>query len=395
MDLKEKIQLGEDRFIDAVNVDTTIKIGLDSNTDLNVEYDLKNVLDVTQIFDAERQEVTKYRIYGEFEYFSILNGLFKDYTNLEFFFSLQPASADTKTIFTDLKIYLVKPSTGFTELITDERYIKNYEILTEINDFEIVQAGFAKSIFDEQQYSFIINQEIDIRNMIDGLGFPITELALYVEYQPSENGVGDPETMETKTYDAVGTTVIQNFTPIPLTIGDVIVGDVIDYEKILFQQTDFNLLEQFIYTTYEDTSEDADDGKGGTGDGVLKWKYRPIIPIRLRYFENEVRRANTGSTAYEEVVDIPYYATQIDNDGNFVWRNILDNGFFDPLDNIGVAFPFINQKHYVFNNIVFNMQPDLDHFNTKITFSHILFPDNTLDSATPDSDLDKIGDICN
>lgn len=395
MNIQDKIQLNENRNIDSVNVDTTIKIGLDVNTDLNIDYNIQNILDVTQIFDDERQATTKYRIHGEFEYFSILNGLFKDYTNLEFFFSLLPASADTKTIYTDLKIYLVKPSTGFTELIPDQRYIKNYDIIGEID--EIIPAGFSKNIFNEQQYSFIVNFEVDIRDMVDGLGFPITELGLYVEYQPSTNGVGDPETMETTTYNITGGTIIQNFTPIPLNIGDTIVGDVIEYNKPLFQQTNFlnpstnkeSILEQFIITPYEDTTG------SGTGTGELKWKYRPILPIRLRFFENEVRRANTGSTDYELVSNIPSYATPIDADGNYVWRNLLDNGFFDPIDEIGVSFPFINQRHYVFNNIVFKVQPDLEDVNTENVFNEILFPDNTLDSATPNSNLDNIGDICN
>lgn len=394
MDIQDKIQLNENKYIDAVNVDTSIKIGLESNSDLNVEYDIQNILDVTQVFDTERQAVKTYRIHGEFEYFSMLNGLYIDYTDVEYFFSKIPLSAETKTIYTDLKIYLVKPSTGFTELITDERYIKNYEILSEVDNFEIIPAGFAKNVYNEQQYSFIVNFDVDIEFMLDGLGFPITELALYVEYQPSENGFGTPETMESKTYDATGGTVIQNFTPTPLNVGDVIEGDVIDYDKLLFQQTDFNLLEQYIYTPYQSTSGGGKGGGGGSS-GELKWKYRPIIPLRLRYFENEVRRANTGVTAYDEVVSIPYYATPIDNDGNYVWRNILDNGFFDPIDEIGVSFPFINQKHYVFNNIVFKTQPDLSDPNTAAVFDEILFPDNSLLNNTPNSDLDNIGEICN
>ena len=99
MDIKEKIQLGENKHVKSINVDTSIKLELELNTNLNIEYDLKNILDVTRIFDDERQEVTKYRIHGEFEYFSILNGLYKEYTELEYFFTTLPLSAETKTIY--------------------------------------------------------------------------------------------------------------------------------------------------------------------------------------------------------------------------------------------------------------------------------------------------------
>lgn len=391
MDVQDKIQLGEDRYIDAVNVDTTIKLPLQSNNGLNIEYDIQNVLDVTQVFDVERQESKKYRIHGEFEYLSILNGLPVEYSVLNHFFALIPLSADTKNIHTDLKIYLVKPSTGFTELITDSRYIKNYEVIGDVTNVEIFNSGFARNIYNEQQSTYVINMDIDIADQYDGLNFPITELSLYVEYQPQNNGFGVPETMERKTYNSTGGTIIQNFTPSATTIGigSIIEGDVIDYYKVLYEQEDFNLMEHYIYTPYTIIS-----GKGGTPE-ALKWKYRPFIPITLRYFDVNVTRGNTGSTSYEVVSTIPPFATEIDNDGNFVWRNILPNGFFDPLEEIGVSFPFINQRHYVFSNIVFKMQPDLSDFNTELVFDEILFAQNEFINAEPNSSLDNIGEICN
>ena len=396
MDVQDKIQLGEHRYVDAVNVDTTIKIPLESNSGLNIEYDIQNVLDVTQVFDAERQESKKYRIHGEFEYLSILNGLPKEYDILNHFFALIPLSADTKNINTDLKIYLVKPSTGFTELIPDERYIKNYEIIGDVTNVEIFNSGFARNIYNEQQSTYVVNIDIDIADQYDGLNFPITELSLYVIYQPQENGDGVLETMERKTYDATGGTIIENFTPSNLSVGDIIQGDVIDYEKILYLQEDFiynnepQVMEHYIYTHYTSFVN-----KIGAIPAALKWKYRPFIPITLRYYQDDVVRGNTGSTSYEVVSTIPPFATEIDNDGNFVWRNLLDNGFIDPISEEGVSFPFINQKHYVFSNIVFKMQPDLTDFNTEDVFTQILFEQNELINSEPDSSLDNIGEICN
>jgi len=393
MDIKEKIQLGEDSYIDSVNVNTTIKFPLQSNNDLNFEYDIQNVLDVTQVFDTERQESKKYRLHGEFEYLSILNGLPKDYTLLSDFFSLIPLSADTKNIYSDLNIYLVKPSIEFTELITNERYIKNYEIIANINNVEIFNSGFAKNIYSEQQYTYVINLDIDIADQYDGLNFPITELALYIEYQPQQNGNGVLETMERKNYNSTGGTITQNFTPISLNVGDIIVGDVINYNKLQYEQTDFiynnepQTMEHYINTTYKDTPT--------SGNKILKYKYKPFIPITLKFLESNITRGNTGSTSYEVTSTIPPFATQIDNDGNFIWRKLLPNGFFDPIEEIGVNFPFINQRHYVFSNIIFKMQPDLSDFNTSNVFNQILFDQNNLINAEPNSSLDNIGEICN
>ena len=401
MDVQDKIQLGEKRYIDAVNQDTTIKIPLESNGVLNIEYDIQNTLDITQIFDVERQASKKYRIHGEFEYLSILNGLPVEYTLLNHFFALIPLSADTKNIYSDLKIYLVKPSTDFTELIADERYIKNYEVIADLDNVDIFNSAYARNIYSEQQHTYVVDIDIDITDQYDGLDFPITELSLYVVYQPQENGDGDPETMERKTYDANGDTIIENFTPSATTInvGDIIQGDVINYEKLEYLQTDYiyngepQLMEHYIYTPYKSF---IGVGKFATPtSGILKWKYKPFTPITLRYLDVNITRGNTGSTSYEVANSIPPFATKIDDDGNYVWRNILDNGFFDPLENIGVNFPFINQRHYVFSNIIFKMQPDLDHLNTDVVFDEILFAQNTLINAEPDSSLDNIGEICN
>lgn len=384
MDIQEKIQLGKYKSVDSVNVDTTIKIGLSSKNELNIEYNVQNILDITQVYENERQSTTTYRIHGEIEYLSILNGLKVDYTTLTDFFSLKDNTLENKSIFTDLKIYLVRPASEFTELIINRNYIRNYEVISSINDIDIIPAGFSKNIFNEQQYSFIVNTDINIGDLVDGLGFPITELYLYIEYQPKINGNNIPETMEKKTYDIQGNTIIEDFIPSGLSKGDIIEGDAITYNKEEFLQTNKNLQEHYLYTSYNVS----------LAPQKLKWKYKPFIPIKLRYFENEVQKVNTGTTAYEDLIKIPTYATPLDND-NYVWRNILDNGFFDPIDEIGVSFPFINQKHYVFENIIFNVQPDLSDNNTNLVFNKIKFNENILDSVTPNSNLNKVGDICN
>lgn len=396
MDYKEQILLNENRNVDSINVDTTIKISLDSNIALNTEYNINNILDVTQVYQDERQSTTKYRIHGKFEYFSILNGMEKNYADLEYFFKERLLGTENKTIFTDLNIYLVKPSENFISL-ANNRYIKTYEVIGTQENIDIVRAGFSRNIYNDLQYAFVVNFDVDIRNMVDGLGFPLSELALYVEYKPQQptiNGQSATEIMFVKSFDGNGNTFTnENFNPIQLSVGDLIRnGDVIDYDNNQFLQTDYNLLEHYIRTPYRETTQ-----FNSLPDGIeryLFWKYRPIIPIKLRYFENELRRGNTGSTAYEEVIAIPDYAKSINNEGDVVWRNFLDNGFFDPIDEIGVSFPFINKRHYVFNNITFPIVPFLDDPNTGSVFSEIKFGQNLLDSITPTGDLNNIGDIC-
>ena len=382
MDIKEKIQLGEFQNVDSLNEDNTMKLDLTSSQNVMLEYDIDTVIDVTEIFENERQNINTYRIYGEIEYLAILNNLIKNYSIVNDFFTQQPLSADTKNILTDFKFYLVKPTTAFTELITDERYLKNYEIIAVIDNFDIFTAGYSLNIFGEQQYAFDFNIDFDISNLVDGLGFPITTLSLYAVYQPQANGDGDFETMESKTYNSTGGTVIIPFTPINLEIGDIIEGDVINYDKDRFLQSDFNTQEYFIFTPYDSDSLS------------LKWKYDPLIPITLLIFSDDLQMGNTGSTSVENVNQIPSYATEIDNQGNFVWRNIEEKGFIDPLTGVGVNFPFVNGKNYVFNNIILSISPDLSDSNTASVFSEISFAGNTFISAEPSSPLTNINQLC-
>ena len=392
MDVKEKIQLNETRNVDAINVDTTVKLNLQSNNALNIEYDLQNVLDVSQIFDEERQASTIYRIYGSFNYFSLLHGIKRDYALVEDFFVKPLAGTPIKNAFTDLNIYLVKPaSEGYVQLNSNpNRYIKKYEVITKITD--IGRAGFNKDMFGEQQYSIISNVDVDIRDIFDSLGFPITDLALYVEYIPKDNvnTENDDEEMQKKVFNLNGGTNIVPFNPIPLNVGDIIDGNLIEYNEEEFLQTDVDNIEHYIFTPL---GVGNDIGGKSVDDEDIKWKYNPLIPIKLRYFESDLSRANTGTSSYDEITSIPDYAKEL-SEGNFIWRNIIENGFIDPIENIGVSFPFINQKHYVFNNFVFKIQPDLSHPFTNALFDETLFPANALDSTTPNSDLNDIGKLC-
>ena len=266
----DKYQLNEEKNVDFVNRNFNRKIELDSKQQTLIEYDIKNVLNVATTFENERQLTNTYRIYGSIEYFSILNGIPTGYTSYLDFFDTQ--TGITKSFLNDFKVYLVKPygfydnnisgQTGFTKL-DNNLYIKNFEIITELENFEIFNAGYDKNLFSEQRYSFDFNTDINLTDQYDGLYFPITDLFLYVEYQPKNNGSGDPETMSGKTYDDSGNTIITAFTPVPLNVDDVLTGDVIEYDKNGFKQTVINTQEYYINTPCD---------SGGTDINII-WKY--------------------------------------------------------------------------------------------------------------------------
>lgn len=382
---KTTIQLGQFKNVDAVNQDLKLRLPLETDEGLLIEYDIQNVLDVTAVYEVERQDVDTYRMYGEIEYLSPLNATITGYTGVTNFFTVYAASADTKSILTDFKFYLVAPATGYTALVTGDTggtFQKDYEIISELENFEIYRAGYSTNVFGEQQYAWDFNIDFDIKNRLDGLNFPLTNLYLYAQYQPQLNGSGDAETISGKTYDSVGNVTISQFTPTTLYSGDTITGEVIEWNKRRFTQETVTEQEYYIRTPYDNDAL------------ALIWRYTPLIPISVDVFEDDLQQVNISGTSYEDIIEVPAYATKIDDEGNYVWRNIQDKGFVDPLTLIGVAFPFVNQRHYVFNNIVLPVKPDLDDANTDLVFTDIQFAADTFISSQPNSDLTDIGKPC-
>jgi len=385
--MEDKIQLGLFKNINSINQDLNIPLPLSSSKNLLIEYDINNVLDISQVFDEERQDTDVYRLYGKIEYLSPLNKIIKNYNAIEDFFTiLSPSTtAETKTIITDFKFYLVASTTAYTALITGNTggtFIKNYQVISNLNNFEIYNAGFSTNVFGEQEYAWNFNTDFNLENRYDGLNFPLTELYLYCEYQSQENNSGNYETMEYKTYDSFGNTVIAKFNSIPLVSGNTLTGDIIIWDKYQFTQQTINQQEFYIYTPYSSNTL------------TLKWKYYPFIPITIRVFDDSIQTANISGTSYENIIKVPTYATKIDNDGNYVWRNLLDRGFLDPLTAAGVNYPFVNQKQYVFNNIILIIKPDFTDDNTASVFNQISYAEDTFISSQPNSNLTDIGKPC-
>jgi hypothetical protein len=98
------------------------------------------------------------------------------------------------------------------------------------------------------------------------------------------------------------------------------------------------------------------------------FKYKPFHKIELKkysQFLNEVDITRTDAIIPENAIIF---------DDNYVWRDILTYGDPDNYDR-----PFINNNHYVYNDIIFNLKPDLSDKNTAILINEFL--SNTRDKG--------------
>ena len=518
MDENLSILLNSEKNIDSINVDGSMKIELLNKPSLINEYNIRNVLSVTELFETERQETQIYRIYGRIEYLSLLNGVRSNYNSFIDFFNPSFDSASSKSIFNSFDFYLVRPSeSGYTQNINNgSQYNRFFKVIATPNQFEIYKVGFAKNIFDEQTYAFNFTVDVDISELRDDFGMPLTELFIYAQYNRSGN-----EMISFSRWSNSGVATNESFSTTSLSVGSYVstvninnrIGDYVEYNKLRFWQTqitpqtfristpiigadlsndtskkiimtqstcdlaetridnmtgeiyrefrqnltftiqesqpqDTTILYRIItqynetdrpsYTNVQTGSTVILSGQTSTiltgllcrnstrtniggdlrmtshiyeeiityelitthvgevvdGNINIIWKYNPFIPIRLRHFEDNISRANSGSTSYDTAASIPEFATNIGN-GNFVWREILPEGYSDPITGIGTNHPFINKRRYVFSTIILDVTPDLDDGITRNLFQNLWF-NNDVETINirPINNINQINKPC-
>lgn len=85
------------------------------------------------------------------------------------------------------------------------------------------------------------------------------------------------------------------------------------------------------------------------GDTCKGYYYKPLYPVKIRAYSDYVEEGNPMN-----VVGIPDYAYFSQNDNKFRWRDIYPYGYVDN-DNIGVDYPFLNNAHYPYIDIIFRL----------------------------------------
>lgn len=393
MDDKIQILLDSKKNITSVNTDTYGRVQLTNDVSELTEFTVNDVVNSTLVFDEERQDNPVYRIYGRIEYLSLLNGLINNYKVLEDFFTPN-YTGDSKNVMSSFEFYLVRPIDG-KEITNSDNYVRYFEVIATPSDFELYHAGFSNNVYGEQEYAFSFKNDFDVSAYFDKHGLPITNLYLYAQYNLKRNGNNIDETMKYSYWNSYGVFSKKNFIPKTLNIGDTVettigvdFGDLYLYDEDNFSETEVSGQTIYIKTQYDD----------GTSKYLI-WKYNPFIPFKLRYLSDELYNANTGDTSYDIMNSIPEYATKLDNDGNYVWRDIVPQGYTEPLSGNGIDYPFFNKRRYLFKPVVFSISPDLNDedngYNTRDVFDEIGYTQNpSILDITPLSELDDIGKPC-
>jgi hypothetical protein len=155
----------------------------------------------------------------------------------------------------------------------------------------------------------------------------------------------------------------------------VIDGNIVLFDKDNYTITEINKTAYYlkkVVSVHKDSSKIIDNyGLQYTKslDNLLidfRFKYNPIHKISVQAFSSFVENGDPN-----KVEGIPMYSLKV-GENDYMWRDLLTPGFIEPGSGMGVDYPFVNGVHYLFDNVVLGISPDMGHVNTfKIYYNYM------------------------
>jgi len=260
----------------------------------------------------------------------------------------------------------------------------------ETDDYEAYTLAFSENVYGDEISQFVFNEDIDVSDLTDNLGRPLSELYLTI-IKTDSNGlfgnissgietpfIPDLNTSSTNIFlqDIPVINKIHNggILPFPSHIpfeSDITIdnnnnipnnnefyGDLVEYninevkETVLADVSHrFNTLSRetsssLTYVTSLGTNPlTTTIDLGPRQEGYI---YKPHHIIKIREFSNYVEQGDQFTEG------VPSYAINL-GDGRYLWRDILDIGFNQSNGEV-IDYPFLNGCHYMYDNYCFSVR---------------------------------------
>lgn len=249
--------------------------------------------------------------------------------------------------------------------IESEYYgVWNKKMTNELS-YEIFKTSFCENIYSDRNFSFVFPTPLNIENISDHLNRPLSELYLTI-IKKTDNDFwgkvisGTNTFLSNVSYDL--NTIYQN--------GGVstIENDIIGTENYYFTGIREYNLKSLVESELSFAAHIFNSQNRIDNDLIEGYYYKPHYKIQIKNFSDFVIKE-------DGVVDIPYYANQID--GIYQWRDVLLN------DNIS----FLNKTHYAYLNENFYIRRQ-DPCNL-----YELSSNGLLEGACLNNDIEKIIDV--
>jgi hypothetical protein len=311
----------------------------------------------------------------------------------------------------------------FCDGVPSEYYYRKFEIMTQPKDYEVYNAAFSTTIYTDNyinnNFLFHFNKDIDVGGLTDNLNRPLSELYLTTvkrasyfrediaysgyrfwtsTFQLLESnreitplGGNDGQDNEQYILDTVSS-VQGDDEDVAGTIkneGNSYFGDFVEYNRAFLEERvladvvgRFAPSQTILGGTEDVTSEEGDTTEeniyisGVSPDG---YTYNLHQKIKIRDFSENIETVDN-----KENEIFPSYS-QINNDGTVSWRDLLDIGFLEGSnDKIGVDYPFVNSRHYLFGNYPIYIRKQLPVSVTDVKVENDKFVQFNTDSTPND-----------
>lgn len=293
--------------------------------------------------------------------------------------------------------------------------IKGYDTQSQLtqDDYESYPLSFSKNIYSDQNYQVVFNDDIDVSDLKDNLGRPLSELYLTIIKTKSKNlftkvisGV-DLENylgnVSTSTNDDLNVSNIrkmhtssvplapfQSHTPIESNVlisNNDYYGDICEYSKYEAKETILlSVMHRFNTIDRETTIVKPLNDMVINGPRLEGYMYQPHYQIKIRQFSNYVEQGDST------VIGIPEYAEYLGDD-KYLWRDLLDIGYNDGQEET-LDYPFLNNAHYLYKNICFVNKRQDPFGNYGLLYTKTYPMDISGDGTSDKFTIKNSGDVC-
>lgn len=254
--------------------------------------------------------------------------------------------------------------------------------IIETDDYETYKLAFSKNVYDDPISQFVFNEDIDVTDLLDNLGRPVSELYLTIVKTDSAglfgqlaSGIETPfiselNTSATNTYlQAIpvinkihsGVLPFPSHTPLnpAITIADLdFDGDLVEYNTSEVKETILAEVSHRFNTINRETAPTMSYVSNLSATPTLTpiilgprqegYFYKAHHLIQIREYSSYVEQGDNFT------VGIPDYAINL-GDGRYLWRDILDIGFNESNEKT-LDYPFLNGIHYMYDNYCFHVR---------------------------------------
>ena len=287
-------------------------------------------------------------------------------------------------------------------------YVKQYKVLTNLEDVAITKAGFERNVFAEDrklEYSSITpnnvtrvsqknssnsydatsNYDLNFLGYYDNQKRPLNEISLTIinkgysgYFNQPLNGVGlkqgwefnlskttnpwwDLNNQKSNTNIPVSAyTLTSGATKTFYYNSDLKVGDVMDGD--FCEWNDYEQVERVVSSYYHKLkyNQDVFQTTNNFSTNAPGFYYKPHNHMVLRVFSDYIETANLG-----QIDNVPSWAFYSTADQQFRWRDLYTYGFIDNLGR-GVDYPFLNTSHYPYTQVIFRLIPEGINYNENL-----------------------------